>query len=283
MYYTLSKEAPHAWLKSETRDLFDLRALDVPVLVHGRMGGAYHRDVEGVLRAIAPYHMLISVRDEHRDLLRASSRLPCDAAGWRWHLVYGFTGTRESRAFLMGPIKVLRILLQAGRAGARSHKSRAFLAAVEAERAHRVGQCGVCEGDFIAHPTTDANQLVLHGYERPGTGEIHGRCPGAGTVSFELAPDAARQYLEEVLEPQRAAAVNYARSLATAIQVVEGSRVWQEGEPDFVDARERCVQAAYARAAQLTRECARRRARLESWAPRRWPRVDAPASEEVAS
>ena len=45
-----------------------------------------------------------------------------------------------------------------------------------------IGNCQICEGDFKATP---GGVIALHGYERPGTGYIKGRCPGEGTFAYE--------------------------------------------------------------------------------------------------
>jgi hypothetical protein len=49
-----------------------------------------------------------------------------------------------------------------------------------------VGNCQICEGDFKA---TSGGAVALHGYQRPGYGHIHGRCPGEGALAYERSRD----------------------------------------------------------------------------------------------
>jgi hypothetical protein len=61
------------------------------------------------------------------------------------------------------------------------------------------GTCAVCEGTFKVR----GRIVALHGYRRPGDGMAHGRCFGALRLAWEIAPDAARVYLADVLVPHR--------------------------------------------------------------------------------
>jgi len=44
-----------------------------------------------------------------------------------------------------------------------------------------VGTCPVCEGIFKVH----GEAMVLHGYQRPGDGYVHGECPGVTYPAYE--------------------------------------------------------------------------------------------------
>lgn len=51
-----------------------------------------------------------------------------------------------------------------------------------------LGACQACLRDFVVH--TDGNKverMVLHGYSRPGTGYIQGKCPGTNVEPFEIS------------------------------------------------------------------------------------------------
>lgn len=64
------------------------------------------------------------------------------------------------------------------------------------------GTCGVCGQNVKMEDGGARTALVLHGYRRPGDGQTHGQCFGRGYPPHELAPDAARAWLNEVLVPQ---------------------------------------------------------------------------------
>lgn len=54
-----------------------------------------------------------------------------------------------------------------------------------------VGTCGFCGKE----QRVQDNQLVLHGYKRPGHGYTEGRCPGVGNPPYELSPLTAKMGL----------------------------------------------------------------------------------------
>lgn len=55
-----------------------------------------------------------------------------------------------------------------------------------------LGTCQICEGEFI----TRDGKMVLHGYQRPGYGEVIGRCPGVNELAYELSCELVKSYLE---------------------------------------------------------------------------------------
>lgn len=52
----------------------------------------------------------------------------------------------------------------------------------------QIGTCGFCD----RQQRVQQDKLVLHGYQRPGTGYTVGRCPGAKNPPFELSPITAQ-------------------------------------------------------------------------------------------
>jgi hypothetical protein len=72
------------------------------------------------------------------------------------------------------------------------------------------GTCGVCEGNF---KRDGDGGLVLHGFTRPGDGMTHGRCFGVAYQPHEIAPDAAKDYLAQILRPYLAEWKNTLASL----------------------------------------------------------------------
>lgn len=55
--------------------------------------------------------------------------------------------------------------------------------------------CPVCFRDI---KVGNDYRMVLHGYQRPGTGQVHGSCPGVGEPPFERSPDATRRELAKL-------------------------------------------------------------------------------------
>lgn len=61
-----------------------------------------------------------------------------------------------------------------------------------------VGFCPACQKIWKVRD----GLLVHHGYERPGTGEIHGDCFGVKRPPHELSPETAQAYLERAIMPR---------------------------------------------------------------------------------
>ena len=60
------------------------------------------------------------------------------------------------------------------------------------------GTCAVCFGHFKVR----GERVVLHGYERPGDGYIHGSCYGEKGLAWEVSPESAQKFLEHMLRPE---------------------------------------------------------------------------------
>lgn len=57
------------------------------------------------------------------------------------------------------------------------------------------GSCPVC---FQNVKITNGEDIVLHGYKRPGTGSTHGSCFGVGYPAFELNVKGTKDYLDSL-------------------------------------------------------------------------------------
>jgi len=79
-----------------------------------------------------------------------------------------------------------------------------------------LGTCPVCYGEHKLQKML----VVLHGYERPGYGEINGKCPGVGWPPFEVSPDGTIAYVERRLQPDLEGSEDFLRR-AEAGQVTE--------------------------------------------------------------
>lgn len=60
------------------------------------------------------------------------------------------------------------------------------------------GTCPCCFRNIKLKRQGDEYLIVLHGYERPGWGQVHGKCLGVGYQPFELSPKGT-QHLVKVL------------------------------------------------------------------------------------
>ena len=57
------------------------------------------------------------------------------------------------------------------------------------------GSCPVCFQNIKLKPGSNPT-MVLHGYERPGHGYVHGKCKGVGFAPYELSDKGTKNYLE---------------------------------------------------------------------------------------
>lgn len=64
-----------------------------------------------------------------------------------------------------------------------------------------VGACQACLRDFVVkdNPSTLKQSIVLHGYERPGSGYIVGICPGTGVAPFELSCEYTKTWRDSLV------------------------------------------------------------------------------------
>ena len=62
------------------------------------------------------------------------------------------------------------------------------------------GSCPCCFGNFkLRSKSTGLPEMVLHGFKRPGWGQVHGSCYGVGFPPFELSPEGTK-HLVNLLE-----------------------------------------------------------------------------------
>jgi len=61
----------------------------------------------------------------------------------------------------------------------------------------QTGSCPVC----FQNVKLAGGKLVLHGYKRPGSGTVHGKCFGVGYEPFEVSPKGVSDYLAQQLIP----------------------------------------------------------------------------------
>lgn len=95
-------------------------------------------------------------------------------------------------------------------------------------REEHLGTCPACFGHFKIYPGTKNGKdrsmygMVLHGYKRPGFGQIHGRCFGINWPPFEQSPEGTVAFinnLEGILEYQRQYLESMKRDEITVVEV----------------------------------------------------------------
>ena len=68
---------------------------------------------------------------------------------------------------------------------------------------NNTGSCPCCFGNYkIRSKSNDLPEMVLHGFKRPGWGEVQGRCFGVGFPPFELSPKGTKHLIEHLQEGQ---------------------------------------------------------------------------------
>lgn len=124
------------------------------------------------------------------------------------------------------------------------------------------GTCGVCGQNVKMEDGGQRTALVLHGYRRPGDGQAHDQCFGRGYPPHELAPDAARAWLEQMLVPRLGNECLVLENLATgkikricvreaderrgrpAEYVSAGDRDWPRVLQNHIEEQERAIERA---------------------------------------
>lgn len=87
----------------------------------------------------------------------------------------------------------------------------------------RTGSCAVCFQNVKLAP--EKNSIVIHGYKRPGTGTVHGKCEGVGYPPYELSSKGTAMYLTEFIEP----AAKVLQSRYDALKANDISEFYSEG------------------------------------------------------
>lgn len=167
---------------------------------------------------------------------------------------------RERMAVRKASAKVEREAKAAARA-----KSAAIAAANK-----QTGTCQVCAGTF----KIVRGKISLHGYNRPGDGIIHGRCPGAQELPYEESRTALGRYigvckkkrdnLEESLqywdsEPEEISGYDYNG------RGTENLKKYKRGEVGYLSALESHQGDIKNRIYRVEREIKRQQGRYESW------------------
>lgn len=97
------------------------------------------------------------------------------------------------------------------------------------------GTCGWCWGNY----KLDNGRLVLHGYQRPGWGHVHGRCRCVNYQPLELSPATAvayREALDEWIGERQSFLNKVAAGEVAEVAIGHGGRNAQwlkKGEPGF--------------------------------------------------
>lgn len=113
-------------------------------------------------------------------------------------VVVYFDQTRQCHRFTRTVTKAVKLIAMLAREAGKKRSSAARLAAVAAARAGRDGECQICAHRQIVQK----GNLVLHGYERPGTGMTHGQCYGYGYAAYEVSCERLKWFVADVLQTE---------------------------------------------------------------------------------
>ena len=116
----------------------------------------------------------------------------------------------------------------------------------EAERARKTqpkarsgaGTCPCCFRNIKLKERPDRPEMVLHGYQRPGWGQVEGRCFGVGYPPFEISTEGT-EHLVKHLEIRIAQTSGFLRKLKggeiTSLGVAQHRtmRLVEQGDPDW--------------------------------------------------
>lgn len=103
------------------------------------------------------------------------------------------------------------------------------------------GTCPCCFGNFKLVPRTKRGKdktmpgMVLHGYQRPGTGYIHGNCFGQDWPPFELSPEGTEAFLVALEKSLADLEGFHKRLLAGEVDTfydISGRKVFKRSEMD---------------------------------------------------
>ena len=94
------------------------------------------------------------------------------------------------------------------------------------------GTCPACFGMFQTRVGSKSPIMVLHGYERPGWGSVHGRCLGTGWPPYEISKDGTVNFHGIVTEDLRGKQL-YLRQLedGTVKQIYTGTKEVTSSDP----------------------------------------------------
>ena len=130
------------------------------------------------------------------------------------------------------------------------------------------GTCGVCERNV---KMDELDQLVHHGYQRPGSGEIQGDCFGVKYQPFELSPKGAADFLEQRLRVELANVREYKACLLDGRLdriIIPGFRtteVVKRGEPKWKVTLDTELADVDMNIGQLEREVKRFEEKVAGW------------------
>lgn len=114
-----------------------------------------------------------------------------------------FHQTRQCHRFTRTVTKAVKLIAMLAREAGKKRSSAEKLAAIAASRQGRDGECQICENrQIVQDKGFSKGTLVLHGYERPGTGVTHGQCYGYGYAPYEVSCERLRWYVTDVLETE---------------------------------------------------------------------------------
>lgn len=142
-----------------------------------------------------------------------------------------------------------------------------------------VGTCGACFGVYKLKPKGRGLPTVtLHGYERPGSGQISGRCSGAGQPPFELSVAATEEELNWQLSFIRVHETDLqdlksgkTTKITPDMYGARGTRVWTPDDEKWPEVVEMYEKALKHRIATFEKQVPALKALVSHWKPRPLP------------
>ena len=143
------------------------------------------------------------------------------------------------------------------------------------------GSCGVC----FANVKLREGKLVLHGYERPGDGQIAGRCIGTGLLPYEVSTDGLEAKLDWMREELPGVVERIRRLENDEVGDFDFDRITKDGHerveirrghPQFEMARQRELGEKRTRRKRLEATIAVYEGLVAGWRPRPLPGVRDP-------
>lgn len=242
------------------------------VVVHSKMYGSHEKAQPYVLRGVTKGGRL---------LVQTLIATEYDPIG-RWHEVEcGDTveGYRFKRYALKPMMTLLKLATTAAKTRASAEKKQAQIDS----RAEKCGMCPVCFADYVV---TGKDEMVHHGYRRPGIGYIVGDCHGVGFAPFEVSCEGTKSWVG-VLQTALAHREDFlatidARDEITVVSgtkrvargmVVPEHKTLKRGEPGF----DRAIAAKKAELQHdirsINHDLVEYGKKIAAWKPQQWPRA----------
>jgi hypothetical protein len=250
-----------------------------PFIVHSKLF-LFPKPQPLIVRGVNRHGLIVQMVNNYSQPAWSNETNTCYAAG-TWHEV-DFDRTVEGFRFKKIVGKMIAVLQYLTREVEKSEK-RAIRAKQDFEkRGERCGTCPVCFGDYVVKP----QNMVHHGFQRPGIGYIIGDCHGVGFAPFEVSCKGTVSWLEVLIATLKARQERLVGADTLQTMLVEVNRKYigsgrfvsekkelKRGEPEFDKAIANLKYELERDIKALTQDIAIYSKKIADWAPAKWPRV----------